>query len=41
MAISVITTINLYFGSRVLVPETGIIMNDEMNGMSNANLKKY
>jgi gamma-glutamyltranspeptidase/glutathione hydrolase len=33
LAISVITTINLYFGSHVLVPETGIIMNNEMNGM--------
>ncbi|KAJ5491246.1 Glutathione hydrolase proenzyme [Penicillium diatomitis] len=31
LAISVITTINLYFGSHVLVPETGIIMNNEMN----------
>lgn len=33
LAISVITTINTYFGSHVLVPETGIIMNNEMNGM--------
>lgn len=32
LAISVITTINLLFGSHVLVPETGIIMNNEMNG---------
>lgn len=32
LAISVITTINLLFGSHVLVPETGVIMNNEMNG---------
>lgn len=32
LAISVITTINLLFGSHVMVPETGIIMNNEMNG---------
>lgn len=33
LAISVITTINLLFGSHVLVPETGIIMNNEMDGL--------
>ena len=32
LAISAITTINLLFGSRLMVPETGIIMNNEMNG---------
>ncbi|KAJ5782344.1 hypothetical protein N7457_004118 [Penicillium paradoxum] len=36
LAISVITTINLLFGSHVMVPETGIIMNNEMNGSSNS-----
>lgn len=34
LAISEITTINTLFGSRVMVPETGIIMNNEMDGKS-------
>ena len=32
MAISLTTTVNLLFGSQLMVPETGVIMNDEMNG---------
>ncbi|KAK2746839.1 hypothetical protein FQN57_002881 [Myotisia sp. PD_48] len=41
LAISLTTTVNLLFGSQVMVPETGIIMNNEMNdfsipGLSNA-----
>ncbi|KAJ5096995.1 hypothetical protein N7456_007716 [Penicillium angulare] len=34
LAISVITTVNLLFGSRLMVPETGIIMNNEMDDFS-------
>ena len=34
LAISVTTTINTLFGSKVIVPETGVIMNNEMNDFS-------
>lgn len=33
MAISLTTTVNLLFGSQLCVPETGVIMNDEMVSM--------
>lgn len=34
LAISLTTTVNLLFGSRVLVPETGVILNNEMDDFS-------
>ncbi|KAF6828294.1 gamma-glutamyltranspeptidase [Colletotrichum plurivorum] len=34
LAISLTTTINLLFGSQLIVPETGVIMNNEMNDFS-------
>ncbi|PHH80599.1 hypothetical protein CDD80_858 [Ophiocordyceps camponoti-rufipedis] len=34
LAISLTTTVNLLFGSQVMIPETGIVMNDQMNDFS-------
>lgn len=34
LAISLTTTVNLLFGSQLMVPETGIILNNEMNDFS-------
>ncbi|KAK4978418.1 hypothetical protein LTR66_010599, partial [Elasticomyces elasticus] len=34
MAITLTTTVNLLFGSHLMVPETGIILNNEMNDFS-------
>jgi len=34
LAISLTTTVNLLFGSKLIVPETGVIMNNEMNDFS-------
>ncbi|KAF2842696.1 gamma-glutamyltransferase 1 [Patellaria atrata CBS 101060] len=34
MAVSLTTTVNLLFGSKLMVPETGVIMNNEMNDFS-------
>ncbi|KAH8731432.1 gamma-glutamyltranspeptidase-like protein [Phaeosphaeriaceae sp. PMI808] len=34
LAITLTTTVNLLFGSKLVVPETGIIMNNEMNDFS-------
>ena len=38
MAISMTTTVNLFFGSGVMVPETGVIMNNEMADFSVPNV---
>ena len=38
LAISLTTTVNLFFGSRLMVPETGVILNDEMNDFSVPNV---
>ena len=34
MAITLTTTVNTFFGSQLMVPETGVIMNNEMNDFS-------
>ncbi|KAF2222356.1 gamma-glutamyltranspeptidase [Elsinoe ampelina] len=34
LALSLTTTVNLLFGSKLLIPETGIVMNNEMNDFS-------
>ena len=34
LAFSLTTTVNLYFGSKIMVPETGIILNNGMNDFS-------
>jgi gamma-glutamyltranspeptidase/glutathione hydrolase len=34
MAVTLTTTVNLLFGSKLVVPETGVIMNNEMNDFS-------
>ena len=34
MSVSLTTTVNLLFGSQLMVPETGVIMNDQMNDFS-------
>ena len=39
MAITLTTTVNLLFGSQLVVPETGVIMNNEMNDFSIPNTK--
>ena len=38
MSISMTTTINLFFGSEVMIPETGVIMNNEMADFSVPNI---
>lgn len=34
MAITITSTVNLLFGSKLMIPETGVIMNNEMNDFS-------
>lgn len=34
LTIAITSTVNTLFGSQLMVPETGVIMNNEMNGMS-------
>jgi len=34
MAVSMTSTVNLIFGSRVMIPELGLVMNDQMNDFS-------
>lgn len=36
MAVALTTTVNLVFGSQVLDPETGILLNDEVRAMHGA-----
>ncbi|KAF2657357.1 gamma-glutamyltranspeptidase-like protein [Lophiostoma macrostomum CBS 122681] len=38
LSISLTTTVNLLFGSQLVVPETGVIMNNEMNDFSIPNV---
>jgi gamma-glutamyltranspeptidase/glutathione hydrolase len=41
LTIATTSTINLLFGSLLMVPETGVIMNNEMNGLSSSNPPPY
>ncbi|KAF1950690.1 gamma-glutamyltranspeptidase-like protein [Byssothecium circinans] len=38
LSVSLTTTVNLLFGSKLVVPETGVIMNNEMNDFSIPNV---
>lgn len=41
LTIAITSTINTIFGSRLMVPETGVIMNNEMNGLSMIQVSKH
>jgi gamma-glutamyltranspeptidase/glutathione hydrolase len=38
LTIAITSTVNTLFGSQLMVPETGVIMNNEMNGMCESSL---
>ncbi|KAL8956018.1 MAG: hypothetical protein Q9183_006446, partial [Haloplaca sp. 2 TL-2023] len=38
LAVSLTTTVNLFFGSHIMVPENGIILNNQMNDFSIPNI---
>ena len=40
LTIAITSTINTLFGSQLMVPETGVIMNNEMNGMCESLVKR-
>ena len=41
MAVSVTTSVNLYFGSALILPTYGVILNDDMDDFSSPNITNY